>query len=254
MAKVQTTEEEIIPEPVKVEMETKKKSKTSEKHFLETVAGIGPTTRKRLEDAGYGSKEAIALATRSQLTDISGIAEKTASLLIREARARFDLGLKKGTAYEESAKSRVKLPSGSKAFDDLLGGGFETGGITELAGENGCGKTQIAHQLAVNCVKHLVNHTVIGITNSTPSLTLGVDSSVVVVVGVGLVVIVVVVVVVVIVVIGNSTVKITVFTTLFPAVSVTSIVRLYSPSVNPDITESFEISPNSPSKYTKIAT
>ncbi len=157
MAKVQTKEEEIIPEQVKMEKEKKikKSSKASEKTFLETIAGIGPTTRKRLEDAGYGSKEAIALATRSQLTDISGIAEKTASLLIREARARFDLGLKKATTYEEAAKTRVKLTSSSKAFDDLLGGGFETGSITELAGENGCGKTQIAHQLAINCVKYL---------------------------------------------------------------------------------------------------
>lgn len=157
MAKVETKEKGIISEPVKIEEKKKsqKKTKKSEKTFLETIAGIGPTTRSRLEEAGYGSKEALALATRSQLTDISGIAEKTASLLIREARARFDLGLKKATSYEEAAKTRVKLTSGSKAFDELLGGGFETGSISELAGENGCGKTQIAHQLAINCVKYL---------------------------------------------------------------------------------------------------
>jgi DNA repair protein RadA len=123
--------------------------------FLETISGIGPTTRKRLEEAGFGSKETIALATRAQLTEISGIAEKTAKLLIREARALFDLGLKKGTSYAEAGESRIYLKSGSKDFDNLLGGGFESGSITELAGENGCGKTQIAHQLAVNCVKYL---------------------------------------------------------------------------------------------------
>lgn len=157
MAKVETEEKGIVPESVKTEEKKKSKKKTNdlEKPFLETISGIGPTTRKRLEEAGYGSKEAIALATRSQLTDISGIAEKTASLLIREARARFDLGLKKGTDYEVAAKTRVKLTSGSKAFNELLGGGFETGSITEIAGENACGKTQIAHQLAVNCVKYL---------------------------------------------------------------------------------------------------
>jgi DNA repair protein RadA len=155
MAKVETKDKGLTPEPVKEEeyKKNQKKTQNSEKPFLETIAGIGPTTRKRLEESGYGSKEALALATRSQLTEISGIAEKTASLLIREARSRFDLGLKKGTDYEELAKTRVKLNSGSKAFDELLGGGFETGSITEIAGENGCGKTQIAHQLAVNCVK-----------------------------------------------------------------------------------------------------
>jgi len=158
MAKAQTKEKELIPDSKEEKKEVKKKSKDDKKskevNFLDTVSGIGPTTKKRLEEAGFGSKESIALATRSQLTDISGIAEKTASLLIREARALFDLGLKKGTAYEDAAKSRIKLTSSSKAFDELLGGGFETGSITELAGENGCGKTQIAHQLAVNCVKY----------------------------------------------------------------------------------------------------
>lgn len=157
MAKVETKDEGISPEPVETKKarKGKKKATTSEKPFLETIAGVGPTTRQRLETAGYGSKEAIALATRSQLTEISGIAEKTAAHLIREARAQFDLGLKKGTAYEEAAKTRVKLTTGSKVFNELIGGGFETGSVTEIAGENGCGKTQIAHQLAVNCVKYL---------------------------------------------------------------------------------------------------
>jgi len=35
----------------------------------------------------------------------------------------------------------------------LLGGGFETGAITECFGEFGSGKTQMAHILAVNCQK-----------------------------------------------------------------------------------------------------
>jgi ribosomal protein L32 len=159
MAKSQKIQEKkVILDPVDDKAEKRKTKKNitavQEKSFLETIAGVGPTTRTRLEEAGFGSKEAIALATRSQLTSISGIAEKTATLLIREARAQFDLGLKKGTLYEKAAKSRVKLTSSSEAFDKLLGGGFETGSITELAGENGCGKTQIAHQLAVNCVKY----------------------------------------------------------------------------------------------------
>jgi DNA repair protein RadA len=157
MAKAESKDEEVISKTVETETPkiSKKKKTNEEKPFLETISGIGPTTRTRLEEAGYGSKESIALATKAQLTEISGIAEKTAALLIREARARFDLGLKKGTEYEEAAKTRIKLTSGSKAFDKLLGGGFETGSITELAGENGCGKTQIAHQLAINCIKFL---------------------------------------------------------------------------------------------------
>ena len=47
-------------------------------------------------------------------------------------------------------KSIRKLTTGSKALDSLLGGGIETQAITEFYGEFGSGKTQIAHQLAVN--------------------------------------------------------------------------------------------------------
>jgi DNA repair protein RadA len=43
-----------------------------------------------------------------------------------------------------------KLKTGSGAFDELLGGGMESQSITELYGEFGSGKTQVAHQLAVN--------------------------------------------------------------------------------------------------------
>ena len=42
-----------------------------------------------------------------------------------------------------------KLPTGAKPFDDLLGGGFETGTITQLYGEPSSGKTNICLQLAI---------------------------------------------------------------------------------------------------------
>jgi DNA repair protein RadA len=43
-----------------------------------------------------------------------------------------------------------KITTGSKALDELLGGGVETQAITEFYGEFGSGKTQFMHQLAVN--------------------------------------------------------------------------------------------------------
>ena len=155
MAKAETKKEKSVVEDPIPEKGKKTKSKDKkETNFLDTISGIGPTTRKRLEEAGFGSKETIALATRAQLTEISGIAEKTARLLIREARSQFDLGLKPGSHYAKLGETRQYLTTSSQAFDELLGGGFETGSITEIAGENGCGKTQISHQLAVNCVKN----------------------------------------------------------------------------------------------------
>jgi len=42
-----------------------------------------------------------------------------------------------------------RLSTGSSGLDELLGGGLETGYVTEVAGEFGAGKTQLCHQLAV---------------------------------------------------------------------------------------------------------
>lgn len=46
------------------------------------------------------------------------------------------------------------LSSGCKPLDELLGGGFEKGIVTQLFGAAGTGKTNISIQLSVECVKH----------------------------------------------------------------------------------------------------
>jgi len=46
-----------------------------------------------------------------------------------------------------------RLPTGSKALDDILGGGFEVGTISQIFGEPASGKTNICIQLAVNMLK-----------------------------------------------------------------------------------------------------
>merc|ERR1719463_575459 len=48
-------------------------------------------------------------------------------------------------------KNMVTLTTGSSALDGLLGGGIETGQITEIFGEFRCGKTQLCHTLCVVC-------------------------------------------------------------------------------------------------------
>jgi DNA repair protein RadB len=46
-----------------------------------------------------------------------------------------------------------RLPTGAKPLDDILGGGFETGTISQLFGEPASGKTNICLQLAVNTLR-----------------------------------------------------------------------------------------------------
>ncbi|KAK6044855.1 hypothetical protein COOONC_17640, partial [Cooperia oncophora] len=46
------------------------------------------------------------------------------------------------------SSSSAALSSGCPLLDDLLGGGFFPGTITEISGEAGCGKSQICMQFA----------------------------------------------------------------------------------------------------------
>lgn len=47
-------------------------------------------------------------------------------------------------------QNRIKISSGSVELDNLLGGGFFSGRVTEVYGESGSGKTQLCFQLCVN--------------------------------------------------------------------------------------------------------
>lgn len=46
-------------------------------------------------------------------------------------------------------ESRIRITTGSKELDSVLGGGIETGSLTEVFGEFRTGKTQLCHTLSV---------------------------------------------------------------------------------------------------------
>lgn len=51
-------------------------------------------------------------------------------------------------------KKSERIASGCKSIDEMLGGGFETGIVTQIYGGSGTGKTNICIQLAVECVRN----------------------------------------------------------------------------------------------------
>ncbi len=116
---------------------------------LSSMTGIGPTTLKKLQESGYGSLEALATATILELSEIPGIGEKVAERLISQARKQFKMGLKTGKELKAEFSKRQHITTMAKSLDHLLGGGVETGCITEFAGAFRSGKTQLMHQLAV---------------------------------------------------------------------------------------------------------
>jgi len=131
--------------------ETKKEVSEEKKEItLSDLPGVGPATVEKLESVGFRDVMSVAVATPGQLTDATGMSEAAAKKVIAGARANMKMGFASG---EELLKRRAlvfRLTTSVKAFDDLLGGGFESGCITECFGQYGSSKTQIAHQLAVN--------------------------------------------------------------------------------------------------------
>ena len=118
--------------------------------MIDKLPGVGPATAEKLREAGYVDNMSIAVASPRELSDAAEIGETTAAKIIQKARKQADVGkFETGYALLEKRAKVGHLTSGSKTFDELLGGGFETQSITELFGEFGSSKTQIAHQLCV---------------------------------------------------------------------------------------------------------
>ncbi|MDM7912889.1 MAG: DNA repair and recombination protein RadA [Methanotrichaceae archaeon] len=119
--------------------------------LLEDLPGVGPATAEKLREAGFNSIEAVAVASPGELVSAADVGESTAAKIIAAAREAADIGgFETGDQILERRKHVGKVSTGSKGLDDLLGGGMETQAIVELYGEFGSGKTQVAHQMAIN--------------------------------------------------------------------------------------------------------
>lgn len=118
---------------------------------LEDLAGVGPTTADKLREAGYTDLMELAVASPGDIAVAAEIGTAIAQKIIAEARRVADVGgFEVGTVLLERRKKLGRITTMAKSLDELLGGGIETQAITEFAGEFGTGKTQIAHQAAVD--------------------------------------------------------------------------------------------------------
>lgn len=113
--------------------------------------GISATDVKKLMEAGFYTVEAVAYTPKKALLLIKGISEAKADKIIGEAAKLVPLGFTTASEFHQRRSEIVYVTSGSKELDRLLGGGIETGSITELFGEFRTGKTQLCHTLAVTC-------------------------------------------------------------------------------------------------------
>jgi DNA repair protein RadA len=117
---------------------------------IEELEGVGPTIAEKLRSAGYDSIESIAVATPGELMEASEIGARVATKVINSARDASKMGYEKAVEVLERRRRIGRISTGSKTLDKIIGGGVETQGVTEVFGEFGAGKSQIAHNLCVN--------------------------------------------------------------------------------------------------------
>jgi DNA repair protein RadA len=120
---------------------------------IQDIEGIGPTTAKKLKEAGIVSVMDLAVTSSDELAvDLNSSKDSAASFimaaqkLLRESNVLEKEFITADTALEKR-KSMLRCSSGSTALDELLLGGVETQAVTEFYGEFGSGKSQICHTL-----------------------------------------------------------------------------------------------------------
>lgn len=112
---------------------------------IEALPGFGEKTLKALKKAGITTIKDILLYSEAELMSITILGEKTTRKLLDRA-----LEIEKSKFIEPKLIPRQKLTTGSMNLDEILGGGIETGSMTEFFGRFKSGKSQICHQLCVN--------------------------------------------------------------------------------------------------------
>ncbi|MGC9310600.1 MAG: DNA repair and recombination protein RadA [Candidatus Aenigmatarchaeota archaeon] len=117
---------------------------------LKDLPGVGEKTAEKLVEAGYDDLMAIAAASIGEICDAIDCGEGTAEKIIEGARHAVNMDFETADAVYERRRQVRKITTGSEALDNLLGGGVETGAITEAHGAFGSSKTQLAFQLSVN--------------------------------------------------------------------------------------------------------
>ena len=126
--------EPLEKEPIETKDDEKKDNKKikepkTKEFTIEDLPGVGATTAEKLRDSGYDNLMSIATASPGELVDLTGVGENVAKRIIQVARTKLDMGFETGEDILKKREQVTKITTGSKAFDDMLKGGFESGAI-----------------------------------------------------------------------------------------------------------------------------
>ena len=126
---------------------------------LDSLAGVGLVTTKKLADAGIHNIMDLIVRGPVEISDITGMEKDTAEKIVNKARQHLVEGgllSKDFVSASEIYKRRQdigKITTGTNCLDTLFDGGIETQALTEVYGEFGCGKTQLCLTMCVQVQK-----------------------------------------------------------------------------------------------------
>ena len=100
-----------------------------------------------MQESGISTAEALAMSPHNIISEIDGLGDKTAKKLIWNARSA--LGMTEFIPADDIDENTEYITTGSSELNRILGGGFQTGKLTEVYGPFKSGKTNLAHTIAV---------------------------------------------------------------------------------------------------------
>ena len=122
---------------------------------LDILDEIGPATKVHLIEAGIKSLKELLIRGPHDVAEITGMNMEKSNELCNKARIKLEevniiqKTFIPATELYNKRKNIERISTGSKNFDELLGGGIEVTALTEIYGEFGSGKTQICHTSSV---------------------------------------------------------------------------------------------------------
>ena len=123
--------------------------------LLGVITSIQPTVRDALHRAGYIYTEQLEPVSPLQLARECGFTPEVAAIVLRTCVAEGQRPLEVVDAFDlwqrevdSNGDSHNKIPTFCRDVDEMLGGGFPTGHLSEVCGAPGVGKTQLLMQLA----------------------------------------------------------------------------------------------------------
>ena len=126
-----------------------------ESFSVEMLSDLSAELLSQLKESGLLSIKDIVTEGPFELSIKSGINMDDSNFIYNQAISYLeDIGIMEkrftpATTIYDKRKKIGRISTGSQNFDNLLGGGIETGAITEVYGEFGSGKTQLCHTASV---------------------------------------------------------------------------------------------------------